>query len=350
MSDDTSEKDYTLPHVDYPGLVMPPDPVVPGMPNDLIHKSCDGEDYAQPDFEHSTVSTPTKKRLLIGIPILSYSHEFIQSFLKFIVELYGDQDKDYEVGYHFVYRKPIQMADQLIVDMALYNKCTHILFIDDDITDYTKAMLDVLFKADKDIISGIMYASKFPFSMCAFRRYDTTRKVIDMPSDNTIYRLYEIPCQCANCHAPMTAWGCYYCGACGVKQDNLIQKVDLIPFPFTLIKTEIFKKLKQPWFHCTVKYPADSWFADRCIEAGVQQYAHMGVRLTHAGINDLTKGGHFSIGLEIKKRIGSGVVYVTEEEMNRHQYMLNEKMHEAEEKLKAKESPTFTNVETVEAK
>lgn len=338
-----SEKKYKLPKPKYPKLDMPKNPVVAGMPEDAPHKSCDGEDYAQPDYTKSPVTPPPPgiKRIMIGIPILSYTHEFVESFLRFWTELNTAEETEYEVGYHFVYRKPVHMADQVIVDMALYNKCTHVLFIDDDITDYSKAMLDELVKADRDVIGGIMYASKFPHAMCAFRRFDTKKKVIDMPADNSMYRLYEIPCVCANCYAPLQAWGNYYCGACGAKQNNIIQKADLIPFCFTLMKTDIFAKMKQPWFHCTTQYPCDSWFSDRCIEAGIQQYAHMGCRLTHARVNDVTKPHYFNIGLEENKSKSTGLINITTEEMNKHQYLLNQKMKEAEVNLKSKTSPKF---------
>jgi len=343
MTKKSEEKKYKMPTPKYPKLDMPEAPIAPSIPTDVPHMACDGGDYKQPDYSTSPVPPPEPgvKRIMLGIPILTYTHEFVDCFLKFWTDLNTAEDADYEVGYHFVHRKPVHMADQVIVDMALYNKCTHVLFIDDDITGYNKKMLDDMLKADKDVIAGVMYASKFPHAMCIFRRYDREKKVIDMPVDNSMFRLYEVPCTCSNCGVNLPVWGQYYCGHCGAKQNNLIQKADLVPFCFTLMKTDIFAKIKQPWFHCTTKYPADSWFSDRCIEAGIQQYGNMGVRLTHAGVNDSNKNAYFQIGLEQNKQRGTGLIAIGQEEMDKHQYLLNQKMKEAEQNLKQKESPTF---------
>jgi hypothetical protein len=250
-----------------------------------------------------------------------------------------------QAGYFFAYRKPVNIAEIQIVETAIFNKCTHVLFIDDDIYDYKASDLMKLLEADKDVISGIMYASKFPYAMCAFRRFNTDMKVIDMPSDNSMYRLYEIPCLCQKCGLGMSHWDAKFCPSCGTTQDNLIQKVDLIPFCFTLMKLDIFKKMKKPWFHCTDIYPSDSWFADRCIESGIQEYAHMAVRLTHAGINDHTRPFYMQMNLEEKRKSQSpGVIPLTQEDMDKHQFMLHNKMVEAENKLKAQDAPKMITI------
>lgn len=339
---------YDLPKPVFPKLGMPESPEA-GRPKQEPHFSCDGEHYQPVDMSKSEVKPPAEGvgRILIGIPVLTYSNEFVQSFLRFWTQVCNaslEKDKvKYEAGYYFVHRKPVHMADQMIVDIALYNKCTHVLFIDDDITGITKGMLDKLYEADKDVIAGVMYASKFPHAMCVFRRYDTSKKVIDMPADNSMFRLYEVPSKCIHCDFPVQGFSeNFHCPKCGKHQSNCVQKADLVPFCFTLMKTSIFAKMRKPWFHCTLDYPADSWFSDRCIEAGVQQYGHMAVRLTHAGVNDYNRQHHFQIGLTENQRLNKGLIPLSQEDMKKHEFMLNEKMKEAELQLKyGTTKPTF---------
>jgi hypothetical protein len=337
--------DYSLPTPVLPKLELPEDPKA-GTPENGIHQACDGtvEMVNGENNDHIPDLKPGEIRILIGICILSYSHEFVQSFLKFWQQVCTIERGKMKIGYHFVYRRPSHIGEIEIVKVAKFNKCSHILFMDDDIYDITVEDLHKLIDAKKEIISGHMFASKFPFASCAFRRYDTSKKVIDMPSDNSMYRLYEVPCQCTECGCSLTHWDFKFCPACGSALDLLVQPVDLIPLPFALVETKLFDKLKKPWFHCSENYPTDSWLADRCIEAGVQEYCHMGVRLNHNGINDVTRPFELQKGLELNKASGKGLVHLTQEDMEKHQYLLHNKMQEAELKCK----PKLNLVETLE--
>ena len=110
----------------------------------------------------------------------------------------------------------------------------------------------------------------------------------------------------------------------------MLQRVDLVPFPFTLIKLSVFDKIKSPWFHTTNHYPTDSWFCDRMMEAGLEIYAHMGVRLNHAGISDETRPHFMAMGMEKSKKL-NGIIGLHPREMDVHQYLLDRKMKETEE-------------------
>lgn len=321
----------------YPKLEMPPSPDIVDK-NDAVTRA-DGEGQLNPGTPGPLLDVPPpapgKARIMICIPMLDVKYEFFESFMKFWTELCVANDQRYEIGYHIAYRKPVHMAEEYLVKVALANKATHILLMDDDIYDVRKSDLDKLLVADKDIIGGVMHASKFPHAMCVFRRYDRSKKVIDMPSDNTIYRLYEVPCLCGNCGAPQSHWDGKFCPACSHELNNLIQQADLIPFPFTLIKMSVFDKIKKPWFHCTNEYPTDSWFADRLIEAGMTEYAHMGVRLNHAGITDETKPFYMQMGMAKAQKSG-GIVNLDPVQMDIHQNLLINKMKETEEKMRTK--------------
>jgi len=290
-------------------------------------------------------------RILIVIPILECSHKFLTSFLKFWTECMTEFNHtgELEIGYHFLYRKPVHMAETMGVNVAKHNKCTHILFMDDDIYDITPDMLRKLLVADKDVVSGVMYASGFPYAMCTFRRYDTQTTVCSQPAQTGMYRLYEIPCWCPHCLAnnvktPLPTWTTTFCHVCRKDiKDLAIQKVDLIPFPFTLMKLSVFDKISKPWFHCNTVFPTDSWFADRCIEAGIQQYAHMDVRLNHRGVTDVTRPYKYQEGLALSQGKGH-VVEITPEDMQKHEFILAHKMELAEKEAKLSDGPTFINI------
>lgn len=324
------------PAAEYPKLELPPIPETDRkLPHEAPRLDCEGV-LNTGEVASSLAMPPVgKARIMIGIPLLDVKYEFFESFLKFWTELCLRPDRSYEIAYHFAYRKPVHMAEEYLVKTAQANHCTHILFMDDDIYDINMDMLNKLFYADKDVIGGIMHASKFPHAMCAFRRYDPTKKVTDMPADTSMYRLYEIPAQCPKCSQPQTHWDVKFCPSCGDKINIEVQKADLIPFAFTLMKLSVFDKIKKPWFHCTTTYPTDSWFADRLLEVGLEEYAHMTVRLNHAGVTDATKPHLMQIGM-ISAQQKKAVVHLTPEQMDMHQSMLVNRMKQVEEQIKPK--------------
>mgnify|MGYP001558754106 CR=1 FL=1 len=335
--------DKPIPTPTYPSMTMPESPNVAHNKNGPL-PDCEGHISVYPDVSQSPVPDPLvgKIRILVGIPMLDVKYEFFESFMKFwtrcIIET-SKPDCKIEIGFHVAYRKPVHMAEEYLVRTAQYNKCTHILFMDDDIYDVTWEDLLKLVNADKDVIGGVMHASKFPHAMCVFRRFNPSLKVIDMPADTSMYRLYEVPASCPHCNIAQSHWDIKFCPSCGKQIDILIQQADLIPFAFTLMKLSIFDKLKQPWFHCTSKYPTDSWFGDRLIEAGLTEYGHMGVRLNHAGITDATKPHYLQMGM-LKAQQAKGVVEISPEDMERHQRLLYNKMAETESRMRSK--PVFS--------
>lgn len=256
-------------------------------------------------------------KILIGVPILSWTHEFAESFLSFWTDLvtFKQKGRKFHVGYRFMYRKPVHMAEEALAELAIGSGCTHLLLMDDDIYDVTAEDLIKLLDADKDVISGIMFTSGFPHSMCAFRRYDRKTKVADQPIMKGPARLYEIP--------PEDRKG--------------VQKCDLVPFCFTLIKTKIFKDMKKPWFTCNTQAPTDSWFADRLLEQGTSYHAHFDVWLNHRGVTKETQQLWQQLGLiQAQKKQGTAI-QLTPEQMRTHEAFMRIKLAEAEKTLKEKD-------------
>ena len=254
-------------------------------------------------------------KILIGVPILAWTHEFATSFLKFWTDLMTCKYEGlrFHVGYEFAYRRPVHMAEEDLAQKAIDSGCTHLLLMDDDIYDVTSLDLVNLLKADKDVIGGIMHASGFPYAMCAFRRYDTNTTVAEQPILKGPARLYEIP----------------------PEQRVGIQKVDLIPFAFTLIKTSVFTRIKKPWFVCDNQAPTDSWFADSVMNAKLDYYAHFDVWLNHRGVHKDNQPLWCQMGMIDSKRKGlASVIELTPEDMKRHEAMMRLKLEEAEKRGK----------------
>ena len=261
--------------------------------------------------------TPSKDervpKILIGVPILAWTHEFAESFLRFWTDLmvFKHKGRKFHVGYKFIYRKPVHAAEEQLAELAVSSECTHLLLMDDDIYDVTVQDMLKLLDADKDVVAGIMHTSGFPYAMCAFRRYNTKTKVADQPILKGPARLYEVPPQ----------------------QRVGIQQVDLVPFGFTLIKTEVFKKLKKPWFSANTQAPTDSWFADSILNAKLGYYAHFDVWLNHRGVTKETQPLWVQMGLIKTKKGSANIIVLTPDEMQRHEALMRMKLQEAETKL-----------------
>lgn len=261
-------------------------------------------------------------KILIGVPILSWTHEFAESFLNFWTGcmVHKVEGRKFHLGYKFKYRRPVHMAEEELAEMAIASGCTHLLLMDDDIYDVDIQDLLKLLDADKDVISGIMYTSSFPHSMCAFRRFDTSKTVAEQPQLIGPTRLYEIP----------------------PDQRHGIVPVDLIPFGFTLIKTSVFQKIKKPWFTCNTQAPTDSWFMDSIMNSGIKPYAHFDVWLNHRGVTKHNQAIQVQLGLANKKAHPSNAIMLTPEEMEKHEIVMTTRIQEAEKRIEEQEIKELT--------
>ena len=286
-----------------------------------------GEDFGSPPLKKGfTMAKKVKKtkakkimpKILIGVPILAWTHEFATSFLEFWTDLmtYDSTKRVFHIGYKFAYRRPVHMAEEELAQFAIDAGCTHILLMDDDIYDVKAEDLLKLVDADKDVVGGIMHTNGFPHAMCAFRRYDTSKSVAEQPALKGPARLYEVP----------------------VDQRVGLQKVDLIPFAFTLIKTSVFKNMKKPWFKCDTVAPTDSWFADEALKKGLSYYAHFDVWLNHRGVTRENQAIYMQLGMLNAQQSKKGsIINLTPEEMKRHEILMECKLAAAEKDIKKRE-------------
>jgi hypothetical protein len=98
-------------------------------------------------------------RIFIGIPSNREDVDFLASVNSLLSELRGH----YDVTVVTIKWHDYPTALNKIIDLFLSTDCEHLLFLDDDHTGHTKAMVDTLYQADKDFIGMHTYCRKFPF-------------------------------------------------------------------------------------------------------------------------------------------------------------------------------------------
>lgn len=101
----------------------------------------------------------------------------------------------------------------IIIEQAIENNCTHILFIDDDQT-YKPEALTQLLAHDKDIVSGLYLSRAYPHQPLIFDYADDEGR-------------------------------CLYSYL--LETDKGLKKIVAAGFGFVLMKTEFLKKMERPW-------------------------------------------------------------------------------------------------------
>jgi len=192
-------------------------------------------------------------KILFAVPLLDIRYEWLIGFTDILNQL-----KPYEYELYLPYRKPLHIADTLMARKAIAGNFDYVLRMDDDVWDVPPNAIEKLINADKDFISCVMYANGFPYQRCAFLKKQDLN-LVDIARDK-IPVLKEV-------------------------SGTGILMVDMCAFPFTLIKTSVFKRLKEPWFEHTEEIVPDSYFCQKMLDAGIQPYVDMDLQVTHRGVN-----------------------------------------------------------------
>ncbi len=152
---------------------------------------------------------------------------------------------------NFVHGPSIAKNRNLLIEAAFRNNCTHIFFIDDDVTCNPDIVFQLL-KHDKDVVTGVLLGKSFPHRPYLF----------DTITEDHMFQYY--------------------------KQND--QDKGLIPmkgagFGVLLIKTEVFHKLEEPWIRYNPYLPdelgEDLYFFDRLNQLGVKVYCDLDCLAAH---------------------------------------------------------------------
>lgn len=144
-------------------------------------------------------------------------------------------------------------ARNLIIEAALEHKCTHILFIDDDMV-FDPDSLYKLLSHDKDIVTGLYLTRSYPHQPLIFDIADDTG-------------------------------ACLY--AYLSPEDSLLREIVAAGFGFLLVKTSIFEKMEKPYVRLgeldSEQWCDDIGFFNRVRKAGIRSYCDMDCCLGHIG-------------------------------------------------------------------
>jgi hypothetical protein len=204
-------------------------------------------------------------------------------FVRSIVNLIQSWDavEENPIVFHLELRKLLHMAQNNCVMHALAARCTHILFVEDDTTMIPDGALRKLLDHDVDVVGAYAYARHFPHYSMIFKKREEQK--------NELWCGDEMP------------------GVVIIDPDEGLKEVDMVPYQFTLIKTDVFRKIDAPWFF----YDPDSerltdfWFADRCFEKGIKMYCDSDLIVQHDGIDGRTAG--YWVQMESSKQYGPSI-------------------------------------------
>lgn len=101
----------------------------------------------------------------------------------------------------------------IIIEQAILNECTHVLFLDDDMA-FKSNLLTKLLSHDKDIVSGLYFHRNFPHQPMVFENVDEKGRAF-----------------------------AYFMNG---HSDGLI-KISACGFGCCLIKTKVFEAMEKPW-------------------------------------------------------------------------------------------------------
>ena len=186
-------------------------------------------------------------KILVGVPTANYSRN--DSFYDYLLQL----DLPEGTARTFARGQSPARNRNIIIEMAIANKCTHILFIDDD-TAPPKDMLTKLLSHDKDIVTGLYLMRSFPHQPIIFNRTDDR------------------------------GW-CAYNYLNEEKTGNALIPVVSAGLGACLIKIEVFLGMERPWITLG-ELEKDHWsddtsFFKRALAAGFKAYCDLSVRVGH---------------------------------------------------------------------
>lgn len=177
--------------------------------------------------------------------------KYHQKHIEHFTEWYADNKHRHDLRCVSPFQRPLHQAQATAVEWARKLKASHILFTEDDQWGYPVDGLDVLLEADKDVIGFKTYSRRYPFCSLFLRKKE---------EGSMITRETKL--------APVSWTG------------KEIDKVDLISWAFTLVRTDVFDKIDNP-FEVWGKVPTDSYFAQMCAEAGIDIWGHFGFTIGH---------------------------------------------------------------------
>ena len=156
-------------------------------------------------------------KLLIAVPTLDFLHfEFVRSLTDLIMRL-NEDEVNFEVKY--LPGTLVYAARNKLVNHALENGFTHVLWLDSDMV-FQDSILDDLMFCGKDFVCGRFNARRKPYVSCQFSKLVPLERVDDYPHEpfrimgtgfgcvlTSVEVLKKILEENASCFMPMDGFG-----------------------------------------------------------------------------------------------------------------------------------------------
>jgi len=196
-----------------------------------------------------------------------------------LLEIPADQ---YSVVY--VSGADVAVARNLLAEKAK-DVADYIFFIDDDVLPPANTITKLL-SHKKDIACGLYFAKQEPH----FPQIFTKNYIDDLSKDD-----------------PVAKWSGRYDSIREYKQDSLIE-IDACGAGCLLIKAEVFKRLKLPYFWYIPKSEdkprkgEDFYFCEKAREAGFKIFCDTSILCKHIGTKYVSKD-HWDVSLDMLKNM-----------------------------------------------
>lgn len=150
------------------------------------------------------------------------------------------------------------LARERLAEFSLEGKCDYVLFIDDDMI-LPMDMFEKLYRHNVDVVAPLAFMRMAPHSP-------------------VIYQVKEG-------YDPMQRLDYYETHVIKNYPKNKLVECDAVGFGSALIKTDVLKRMPQPWFMSTTRSGEDLWFCYKAKrDAGARIFMDTSVKLGHIGI------------------------------------------------------------------
>lgn len=211
------------------------------------------------------------KTVLVACPTLGLDPNPDRWLVSLIATLVNIRKNRMGFMVHCPYRMSWWPANNQIWDIAFNNDFDYILRMDDDVWAIPPDAFTRLVNYDKPVV-GIAYPLRhFPYSIAAMNRNNKTASIID-------------------CHIN----GDKDPGSMQEVAGTGLQKAELVGMGFTLIRVDDFRQIERPMFKGTEVCPDDSYFAQVCLDNGIQQWVDMDIRAAHREVTPANRGYLFN--------------------------------------------------------
>lgn len=178
----------------------------------------------------------------------------------------------------YAYRSFIHFARKACVKQAIDTNCDYLLFLDDDMVwqpNMPARLIAIAEHYKYDIVSG----------------YYTTRKELPYP---LIYRRRE-----NGMYSPVLP-----------REDfkDALFECDATGFGAILIRTNVFKRVPEPWFELPDSTTEDIYFFNKCNDLGIKTYVDAGLPCGHKG----DWGWNFPYSCDMEKYVKGNIVRADE--------------------------------------